>query len=112
MKFSLTGRSVLQSLLVLCILSAPVAALSNTDSFRKELDVIADRFHGKIGYSLHHLKTGEIAYVTARGLTLCTLTSNPSRRRINAYNMSRASNDAVGCDGQRVNLASMNIVVR
>jgi beta-lactamase class A len=38
---------------------APKAALGKTDSLGKELDAIADRFHGKIGYSLHHLKTGD-----------------------------------------------------
>lgn len=29
------------------------------DGLRKQLDAIADRFHGKLGYSLHHLKTGD-----------------------------------------------------
>lgn len=59
MKLPLARRLGLPSLLVLCILSAPKAALAKTNSLRKELDTIADRFHGKIGYSLHHLKTGD-----------------------------------------------------
>ena len=60
MKFLRTRGWFLQVLFVLCILSsAPKAVLGKSDSLRKQLDVIADRFHGKIGYSLHHLKTGE-----------------------------------------------------
>ena len=59
MKLPLTGRWFLQSLLVMCILSGPKVALGKTDSLRKELDAIVDRFHGKIGYSLHHLKMGD-----------------------------------------------------
>src|SRR2546423_9585828 len=59
MKLHLTGRCVLQGLLVLSILSGPQAALAKTDSLRKELDAIAEGFHGKLGYSLYHLKTGD-----------------------------------------------------
>ncbi|MGH9873507.1 MAG: serine hydrolase [Pyrinomonadaceae bacterium] len=59
MKWSLTIRRALQILLVLSALLAPQAALAKADSLRKELDAIADKFHGKIGYSLHHLKTGD-----------------------------------------------------
>jgi beta-lactamase class A len=59
MRLRLIDRWALHSLLILCILSAPEAALGKTDSLRKELDAIANRFRGKIGYSLHHLKTGD-----------------------------------------------------
>ena len=59
MKLALIVRCALQSLLALCLFLAPKATLAKTDSLRKELDTIADKFHGKIGYSLHHLKTGD-----------------------------------------------------
>lgn len=59
MKLSPAFRRILQTLLIPCLLLAPKPTLAKTDSLRKELDGIADRFHGKIGYSLHHLKTGD-----------------------------------------------------
>jgi beta-lactamase class A len=55
----LTDRWTVRSLVVLCMLSAPGVAVARTASLRKELDTIAARFHGKIGYSLHHMKTGD-----------------------------------------------------
>lgn len=59
MKFSLMFRHAWQSLLVLCLLVAPEAIQAKTNALSKELAAIADKFHGKIGYSLHHLKTGD-----------------------------------------------------
>src|SRR5690242_3118980 len=35
------------------------ARTSNIDSLHKELDTIADQFHGTLGYSFHHIKTGD-----------------------------------------------------
>jgi beta-lactamase class A/pimeloyl-ACP methyl ester carboxylesterase len=34
-------------------------ALAGPDRLRQELDAIANRFHGTLGYSLHHLRTGD-----------------------------------------------------
>lgn len=59
MRLSLVARCALQTLLTLCPLFAPPAAQAKADALRKELDGIADRFHGKLGYSLHHLKRGD-----------------------------------------------------
>lgn len=38
---------------------APPPAAAKADSLRSALDRIALNFHGKLGYSIHHLKTGE-----------------------------------------------------
>jgi pimeloyl-ACP methyl ester carboxylesterase/beta-lactamase class A len=46
-------------LLLLCLLVPSRAALGGPDRLRQELDAIANRFHGTLGYSLHHLKTGD-----------------------------------------------------
>jgi hypothetical protein len=59
MRLFLIVRCALRSLLILCFLFAPQATFAKPDSLRTELDAIADKFHGKIGYSLHYLKTGD-----------------------------------------------------
>ena len=59
MKLSLIGRRALPVWLVLSLFSAAGATPAKSDSLRKELEAIAGRFHGKLGYSLHHLKTGD-----------------------------------------------------
>src|SRR5438105_10222358 len=50
---------MLAFLLAFSLVSAPPASVSSPDTLRKELDGIADRFHGVLGYSLHHLRTGD-----------------------------------------------------
>jgi beta-lactamase class A len=50
---------VLKCVLILCIFLTPQSVFAKRDALRKQLDAIADKFHGKIGYSLHHLKTGD-----------------------------------------------------
>lgn len=59
MNLTLIVRRALQGLLILCLLSASKTTPAKADSLRKKLDAIAGRFHGKLGYSLHHLKTGD-----------------------------------------------------
>src|SRR5262245_48863179 len=49
----------LHGLLTACLLLAAEPAAAGTESLRTELDAIAGSFHGKLGYSLHHLKTGD-----------------------------------------------------
>jgi beta-lactamase class A len=48
-------RALLLSLLLL--FTPP--AFAGPERLRRDLDAIARRFHGKLGYSLHHLKTGD-----------------------------------------------------
>lgn len=49
----------LQSFLFLLFLLVPLSTSAKPDALRKELDAIANKFHGKIGYSLYHSKTGD-----------------------------------------------------
>ncbi len=46
--------------LVLCVFLSPQSIFAKPDALRKELDTVVDKFHGKIGYSLHHLKKGDL----------------------------------------------------
>ena len=55
----MTRTLLRQLLLVISLLFMPEMALAKPDLLRKELDDIVNRFHGKIGYSFHHLKTGD-----------------------------------------------------
>jgi len=46
-------------LLALSLAAAPPPSVTSPDALRKELDGIAEQFHGVLGYSLHHLRTGD-----------------------------------------------------
>lgn len=59
MSFTLNVRRALLRLAALCVLSACEATPAHIGSLRAELDAISGSFHGRIGYSLHHLATGD-----------------------------------------------------
>jgi beta-lactamase class A len=52
-------RSVLHVFVILCFPMSH-AAQAKSNSLRTELETIVNEFHGKVGYSLHHLKSGEL----------------------------------------------------
>ncbi|HJU86642.1 MAG TPA: serine hydrolase [Gemmatimonadota bacterium] len=52
-------RCSLLAIPILWLLAAAKPAPAQIDSLRAELEAIADGFHGTIGYSLHHLETGD-----------------------------------------------------
>jgi beta-lactamase class A len=52
-------RVLARLLLALCLLAPSRPAPARPDRLREALDAIANRFHGTLGYSLHHLKTGD-----------------------------------------------------
>jgi beta-lactamase class A len=57
--FILSVASLVLCLLPACGTTPEKTASDGSASLRNELNAIADRFHGTIGYSLHHRKSGD-----------------------------------------------------
>jgi|SRR5262245_4635514 len=53
------GKTLAVAAISSCLLITPTPATAKLDDLRKQLDSIAERFNGKLGYSLHHLKKNE-----------------------------------------------------